>query len=401
MLEADDRLRGVLTGETLLRWVAAGGGDAHRQIDRDADVGSADRRRSRCVGGGRRPRDERERSRARSRSPPTARPTDGFRRSSRPAISTACSASSRRRSSATSGRPAACRSCATLNQRARALTLRVPDQCGRGGVAGATDAPGRRGDRQPDSRAGRRRPAAGCWCFCGSSGRGESLTRLAPHLVVIVGDEDSLAAALADRTERVLDGLRRVRLPAARAAVRDVLLRGACRRVEEALSRLDARSGHAADVSRADAVRPAAGAGGRSLWQRLSSRDHRRRGSRLPARAGQRLPGEPAAADVLPGRRRRQRRRARLDVPARAQRAAAARRRRPRLRHGGGATLGRSTLERFAAARTLLPEHERSSGRRPTRSASCCGSRGGSGSARARRAPSCRRRSSAGTIARC
>ena len=31
MLETGDRLRAVLTGETLLRWVAAGGGDAHRQ----------------------------------------------------------------------------------------------------------------------------------------------------------------------------------------------------------------------------------------------------------------------------------------------------------------------------------------------------------------------------------
>ena len=31
----------------------------------------------------------------------------------------------------------------------------------------------------------------GCWCFAGSSGRGESLTKLAPHLVVIVEDEDS------------------------------------------------------------------------------------------------------------------------------------------------------------------------------------------------------------------
>ena len=31
VLEADDRLRGVLTRETLLRWVTGGGGDAHRQ----------------------------------------------------------------------------------------------------------------------------------------------------------------------------------------------------------------------------------------------------------------------------------------------------------------------------------------------------------------------------------
>ena len=31
VLEADDRLRGVLTRETLLRWVTSGGGDAHQQ----------------------------------------------------------------------------------------------------------------------------------------------------------------------------------------------------------------------------------------------------------------------------------------------------------------------------------------------------------------------------------
>jgi CBS domain-containing protein len=31
--------------------------------------------------------------------------------------------------------------------------------------------------------------SSACWCFCGASGRGESLTRHAPQLVVIVGDE--------------------------------------------------------------------------------------------------------------------------------------------------------------------------------------------------------------------
>ena len=36
VLDADQRLRGVLTRETLLRWVAAGGGDAHQQTDRGA-----------------------------------------------------------------------------------------------------------------------------------------------------------------------------------------------------------------------------------------------------------------------------------------------------------------------------------------------------------------------------
>ena len=37
----------------------------------------------------------------------------------------------------------------------------------------------------------------GCWCFCGSSGRAESLTSLAPHLLVMLGDHDSRPLALA------------------------------------------------------------------------------------------------------------------------------------------------------------------------------------------------------------
>jgi CBS domain-containing protein len=48
-------------------------------------------------------------------------------------------------------------------------------------------------------------PAA-CWCFCGASGRGESLTRQAPHLVLIVEDE-STRSELLQRYESVLDAL--------------------------------------------------------------------------------------------------------------------------------------------------------------------------------------------------
>jgi CBS domain-containing protein len=36
---------------------------------------------------------------------------------------------------------------------------------------------------------------AGCWCFCGSSGRGESLTTLAPHVLVLLEDGEDEAAA--------------------------------------------------------------------------------------------------------------------------------------------------------------------------------------------------------------
>jgi CBS domain-containing protein len=49
-------------------------------------------------------------------------------------------------------------------------------------------------------------PAPGCWCFCGSAGRGESLTRLAPHLLVLLADGEDEAAARA-AYDRVLDAL--------------------------------------------------------------------------------------------------------------------------------------------------------------------------------------------------
>jgi len=43
-------------------------------------------------------------------------------------------------------------------------------------------------------------PVPGCWCFCSSSGRAESLTALAPHLLVILGDgEDGDSPAPARR----------------------------------------------------------------------------------------------------------------------------------------------------------------------------------------------------------
>lgn len=44
----------------------------------------------------------------------------------------------------------------------------------------------------------------GCWSFCGSSGRAESLTLLAPHLLVILGDDDSQSRGF-ETFRRVLD----------------------------------------------------------------------------------------------------------------------------------------------------------------------------------------------------
>lgn len=45
-----------------------------------------------------------------------------------------------------------------------------------------------------------------CWCFCGASGRGESLTRHAPQLVLIVEDDNG-CPALRQTYERVSDAL--------------------------------------------------------------------------------------------------------------------------------------------------------------------------------------------------
>jgi CBS domain-containing protein len=48
-------------------------------------------------------------------------------------------------------------------------------------------------------------PSSVCWCFCGASGRGESLTRHAPELVVIAGGD--VHPALRQLHERVADTL--------------------------------------------------------------------------------------------------------------------------------------------------------------------------------------------------
>jgi len=48
--------------------------------------------------------------------------------------------------------------------------------------------------------------SSACWCFCGASGRGETLTRHAPQVVLIVEDESGRADML-QRYERVSDAL--------------------------------------------------------------------------------------------------------------------------------------------------------------------------------------------------
>jgi CBS domain-containing protein len=82
-----------------------------------------------------------------------------------------------------------------LNQRARALVLRyLSSAASFDWLAGFTSL--------VDSKIVSRVIAmtvpdelGACWCFCGSSGRGESLTRLAPELVMIADDHESSRSA--------------------------------------------------------------------------------------------------------------------------------------------------------------------------------------------------------------
>ena len=98
-----------------------------------------------------------------------------------------------------------------------------------------------------------------CWCFCGASGRGESLTRHAPQLVLIVEDESrkaELRAALRACVRRA----RRVRLPRqGRHAVRPLVPRGEQGRVAEPLPAMAARPCSQRDVPGPAAVRSAPG----------------------------------------------------------------------------------------------------------------------------------------------
>ena len=283
--------------------------------------------------------------------------------------------------------PEASRNCARSISARAPSTHRAPDRRGRRRVAGATDAPRRRGDRHADSCAGRCRPAAGVLVLLrivGPRGIADEAGAAPRRHRRRRGRPAAAATAYASRA--------RVRSPSATTC------RASCRSRRRSTWRAPASGraryrgwirdpGQAGDVSRANAVRPASRArADRSLWQRLPGRRHRRRGPRLPARARQRLPGEPAAADVLRGRRRRQRRRAAArrsgSSTARCGRSStsAACSAWPR-----GRCSGRSTLERFAVgADAAARARERSFARRPTRSASCCGSRAGSGSVRAR-----------------
>ena len=205
VVDDDDRARGVLTAETVLSWVAAGGGDARQQsiesllknaptvVAPDALVTDG----VIAMGG--------------APVPALAMTTDGTPDGRLQAIVTPSDlALFFGEQPATLLRDirlaSHVRELRELNQRARALTLEY--------LTGAAAVEWlARLTHLIDAAIVRRilallgvEPVPGCWCFCGSSGRGESLTRLAPHLLVLLSDgEDEVAARGA--YNRVLEAL--------------------------------------------------------------------------------------------------------------------------------------------------------------------------------------------------
>jgi CBS domain-containing protein len=82
----------------------------------------------------------------------------------------------------------------TLNHRARALTLEYLDSARSvAWLARFTTLVDEAIVRRVLVLAGVPDEDGSCWCFCGSSGRGESLTRMAPELVVIVDGQTGFA----------------------------------------------------------------------------------------------------------------------------------------------------------------------------------------------------------------
>jgi CBS domain-containing protein len=207
MAVVDDRgrARGVLTPETILSWVASGGGDARQQaiemlLENPPTVVSPDALVTDGViamGG--------------AAVPALAITTDGTPDGPLQAIVTSSDlALFFGEQPATLLRDirqaSQLRELRELNQRARALTLEY-----------LTGAPAvewlARLTHLIDAAIVRRILAfvvgsqvPGCWCFCGSAGRGESLTRLAPHLLVMLAEGDDEAAARG-AYDRVLDAL--------------------------------------------------------------------------------------------------------------------------------------------------------------------------------------------------
>jgi CBS domain-containing protein len=199
--------------------------------------------------------------------------------------------------------------------------------------------------------------SAACWCFCGSSGRGESLTKLTPHLTVVLaaGDDE---VAVRQEYERVLDALEacdylRRELPFDKGFY--------VATVDEWKARYQhwIRDPITHEMSRARTLfdlRPVHGR--RSLWQQIDAavgesinRDfiHVLANDCLanlpPLTFFQDAVVDSAGEHVSTFRLEQSALRPLVDVGR-------------VFAMAGGKVLGRSTLERLATARALLPEHE-------------------------------------------
>jgi CBS domain-containing protein len=93
-----------------------------------------------------------------------------------------------------------------LNQRARALTLEyLTGAAAVEWLARLTHLIDAAIVRRILALVGAEQPS-GCWCFAGSSGRGESLTKLSPHLLAVLPDGDDQVAAR-HTYQRVIEAL--------------------------------------------------------------------------------------------------------------------------------------------------------------------------------------------------
>ena len=181
---------------------------------------------------------------------------------------------------------------------------RVPDRRGGCRMAGAAHASHRCRDREAHPRVDRRGASARhAGASAGSSGRGESLTKLAPHLLVLLADDDDEAAAR-DTYQRVLDALEECDyLP--RDLAFDTAFYVASAREWTGRYRGWIRDPVMQEMSRARTLfdlRPVHGR--RSLWQQVDASLTEQVDRDFLHVAGQRLPDQPPASHVLPGCRR-------------------------------------------------------------------------------------------------
>ena len=224
----------VLTAETVLAWVAAGGGDAQQQaiealLDAPPTVVAPDASVTDGViamGG--------------ADVPALAMTTDGTPEGRLQAIVTPADLAllfgeqpaTLLRDIRLASRMHELRE---LNQRARALTLEyLTGAAAVEWLARLTHLIDAAIVRRILALAGVEHPP-GCWCFAGSSGRGESLTKLAPHLLVLLAEGDDEVAAR-ETYHHVLDALEECDYLPRDLGVRHGVLCGDARRVDDPVS---------------------------------------------------------------------------------------------------------------------------------------------------------------------